>query len=155
MATLLLFLMMAGPLFAPLHVYEGAWTITSTRTLASASKPDTLFNHCTEGEAFYTCEQIVDGKTLALIVFTATSDPNKFHTQPVLPNGVALPGSDLTINGNHWTFLNTVASSNGHQIQYRIENTFLTHDKIHFEQYQSTDGTTWTKINEGDEVRTQ
>src|SRR5579875_688920 len=101
MATLWLFLMMASTLFAPLHVYEGAWTITSNHTQASASKQDTLVNRCNEGAAFYTCEQIVNGRTLALIVFTATSDPGKFHTQPVLPNGTALPGSELTINGNH------------------------------------------------------
>lgn len=154
MTALWLFMFLASTAFAPLRVYEGTWTITASKTMAGSGKSDTLVNRCNEGAAFYTCEQIVNGTTLALIVFTATSDPNKFHTQPVLPNGSALPGSELTINGNRWTFLNTVAGTNG-QTRYRIENTFTGRDKIHFEQYQSIDGTTWVKINEGDDVRVQ
>lgn len=106
MPQLLLFLMMlSGASFAPLKVYEGSWKITSSHTMAGEGKPDTLVNHCTEGTAFFACEQIVNGKSMALVVFTATEDPSKFHSQPVLPNGQATGRGDLTIAGSHWTFL--------------------------------------------------
>jgi hypothetical protein len=115
-------------------------------------KPDTIVNRCSEGTAFYTCEQVVNGKSLVLLVFTATDDPTKFHTQPVLPNGKAVGLGDLTIVGDHWTYS---SSEEGKQVFYRTENFFTGRDKIHFEQYESGDNKTWVKKNEGDEVRVQ
>jgi hypothetical protein len=148
------FLMMAaGVLFAPLKVYEGSWTVVSQHTMAGDGRPDTLVNHCTEETSFYTCEQVVNGKPLALLVFTATDDPMKFHTQPVLPNGEPAGRSDLTIAGDRWTFLNTITDSTGKQTFYKTVNVFTGRDKIHFEQYESMDNKTWTRKNEGEEVR--
>jgi hypothetical protein len=162
MAGLWLFLMLwsgaAGAdaaKFATIKVYEGTWTITSAHTMAGAGKPDTLVNRCTEGAAYFSCEQIVNGKSLALIVFTATDDGTRFFTQPVMPDGKALGRADLTVNGDHWTFLSTGTDSGGNLVFYRTENVFTGKDKIHFEQYESTDNKTWTKKNEGDEVRVQ
>jgi hypothetical protein len=155
MAGLLLLMMFFSAVFAPLKVYEGTWTVVSAHTVAGDGRPDTLVNHCTEGTAFYTCEQVVNGKSLALIVFTPTDDPTKFHTQPVLQNGRAIGISDLTITGNHWTFLSNGTDANGNQIFYRTENFFTGRDKIHFEQYESVDNKTWVMKNQGDEVRVQ
>jgi hypothetical protein len=155
MARLLLLMMFSSAVFAPLKVYEGTWTVVSAHTVAGDGRPDTLVNHCTEGTAFYTCEQVVNGKSLALIVFTATDDPTKFHTQPVLQNGRAIGISDLTITGDRWTFLSNGTDANGNQIFYRTENFFTGRDKIHFEQYESVDNKTWVKKNQGDEVRVQ
>jgi hypothetical protein len=155
MAGLWLLMMFSGAVFAPLKVYEGTWTIVSAHTMAGEGRPDTLVNHCTEGAAFYTCEQVVNGRPLALIVFIATEDPTKFHTQPVLPNGHAAGISDLTIVGDHWTFLNITTDDSGKQTFYRTENFFTGRDKIHFEQYESVDNKTWVRKNRGDEVRVQ
>ena len=105
MTGLLLLMMFSGALFAPIKVYEGTWTVVSAHTMAGQGRPDTIVNHCNEGTAFYTCEQVVNGKSLALIVYTATEDPTKFHSQPVLPDGQAVGRGDLTILGDHWTFL--------------------------------------------------
>ena len=151
----LLMMMFSSAAFAPLKVYDGTWTIVSTHTAAGDGRPDTLVNHCTEGTGFYTCEQLINGKSLALLVFTATDDPTKFHSQPVLSNGVAAGISDLIIVGDHWTFLSSGTDSNGRQIFYRTENIFSGRDKIHFELYQSGDNKTWVKNNQGDEVRVQ
>jgi hypothetical protein len=153
MAGLWLLMMVSSTVFAPLKVYEGTWTITSPHTMAGEGKTDTLVNRCTEGEAFYTCEQVVNGKPLALMVFTGTDDATKFHSQPVLPNGRAVGRSDLTAAGDHWTFLGTGTDDSGKQTFYRTENFFTGKDRIHFEQYESTDNKTWVKKNEGDEVR--
>lgn len=141
--------------FGPIKLYEGTWTLVAAHTMAGEGKPDTIVNHCKEGTAFYTCEQVVNGKSLALIVFTATDDPTKFHTQPVLTNGRANGRGDLTIVGDHWTFLGSGKDDSGKQVFSRTENFFTGRDKIHFEQYESGDNTTWVKKNAGDEVRVQ
>ena len=140
----------ASAAFAPIRVYEGTWTLVAAHTMAGEGKPDTIVNHCSEGTAFYTCEQVVNGKSLVLLVFTATDDPTKFHTQPVLPDGKAVGRGDLTIVGTHWTYS---SSEEGNHVLYRTENLFTGRDKIHFEQYESGDGKNWVKKNEGDEVR--
>jgi hypothetical protein len=151
----LLMLAAASAAFTPIKVYEGTWTVVSAHTMAGEGRPDTIVNHCTEETAFYTCEQVVNGKSLALIVFTATDDPTKFHTQPIFPSGQAAGRGDLTIVGDHWTFSSSGAQSGEKQVFYRTENFFTGRDKIHFEQYESVDNKTWVKKNEGDEVRVQ
>ena len=113
-----LLMMAASAAFAPIKVYEGTWSLVAAHTMAGEGKPDTIVNHRTEGTAFYTCEQVVNGKSLALIVFTATDDPTKFHTQPVLPNGKAVGRGDLTIVGDHWTY-----SSSGRRARERRSST--------------------------------
>jgi hypothetical protein len=153
MTGLWLLMMFSSAVFAPLKVYEGTWTVVSAHTMAGEGRPDTIVNHCSEGTAFYTCEQVVNGKSLALLVFTATDDPTKFHSQPVLPSGHAVGISDLTIVGDHWTFLGNGTDDRGKQTFFRTENFFTGRDKIHFEQYESADNKTWVKKNEGDEVR--
>ena len=137
--------------FAPIKVYEGTWALVAAQTMAGEGKPDTIVNHCSEGTAFYTCEQVVNGKSVVLLVFTPTDDPTKFHTQPVLPDGKAVGRGDLTIVGDHWTY--SSSAEEGKEVFYRTENFFTGRDKIHFEQYESADNKTWVKKNEGDEVR--
>ena len=137
---------------APISVYDGGWTITATTTMAGAGKPDELVNHCSRATAYYACEQVVNGKPMALIVFTATEVPGKFHTQVVLPDGFSTGRGDLTISDNHWTFLGKDVEKDK-TTYFRTENYFTGRDKIHFEQYESTDNKTWVKKNEGDEVR--
>jgi hypothetical protein len=128
-----------GAVFGPINVYEGTWTVVAAHTMAGEGRPDTIVNHCHEGTAFYTCEQVVNGKALALIVYTSTEDPTKFHTQPVLPGGQAVGRGDLTIVGDHWTFLGIGKDDAGKEMFYRTENFFTGRDKIHFEQYESSD----------------
>ena len=153
MAGLCLLMMLSTAVFTPLKVYEGTWTVVSAHTMAGDGRPDTLVNHCTEGTAFYTCEQVVNGKPMALVVFTATDDPAKFHSQVVLTTGRAVGLADLTVAGDHWTFFSSSTDDSGKQIFYRTENFFTGRDKIHFEQYESADNKTWVKKNQGDEVR--
>jgi hypothetical protein len=148
-------MMFSSAVFTPIKLYEGTWTVVSAHTMAGEGRPDTIVNHCIEGTAFFTCEQVVNGKSLALIVFTATDDPTKFHTQPVFPNGLGAGRGDLSIIGDHWTFSGNGTDDSGKQTFYRTENFFTGRDKIHFEQYESVDNKTWVKKNQGDEVRVQ
>ncbi len=140
-----------GP-FAALTIYNGTWSVKALHAFSGGTGPDTLENHCTAGQAFYTCEQIVNGSPAALVIFVVAKEPGKFDVDNVLPNGHALSNTDLFVKGDHWTYL-THASAPG-QPQYRTENVFHGADSIHFEQFQSTDdGKTWTKTNEGEETR--
>ena len=93
----------ASSLLVPIITGTSAEIAGAAGSNGPDGRPDTLVNHCTEGTAFYTCEQVVNGKSLALIVFTATDDPTKFHTQPVLQNGRAIGISDRLI-GEFWTW---------------------------------------------------
>ncbi len=143
----------AAPTFSDLSVYNGAWTINAAHTMAGPGKPDELVNHCTQNTAYYSCEQVVNGKPAALIVFVPAEAPLSYHTQPVLPSGNSAGRGDLTIAGDHWTF--SGQSTEGEKTTwYRTENVFAGKDKIHFEQFESTDNkTTWKMTNSGDEVR--
>ena len=137
--------------FAPLNLYNGTWTVRAQHPFSGGSGPDTLVNHCTRSEAFYTCEQIVNGKSAALVIFTASSEPGKFDVDNILPNGHASSDTDLFIHGDHWTFITNSAPNTP---RYRTENVFHGPDKIHFEQFESPDGgKTWNKTNEGDDTR--
>jgi hypothetical protein len=135
--------------FVPLHLYNGGWKVT----IAEASKPDSLLNRCTETAAYYACEQVLNGKPIALVVFTFTEDARHFHSQVVLPDGKAVGRSDLTIDGPHWTYSSSGTDKNDKPIYYRTENYFDGDDKIHFEQSESADQKTWVKKMQGDEVR--
>ena len=139
---------------AMLTVLNGEWTVTSPHAMAGPGKTDSLVNHCSMADAYYSCEQVVNGKSLALIVFTATEAAGSYHTQIVLPTGYSTGRADLKIDSSHWTYLGKSTSDDGKTTTwYRTENVFTGRDRIHFEQYESTDGTTWKKTNEGDEVR--
>lgn len=141
------------PSFSDIAVYNGAWTVTASKTMAGAGKSDSLVNHCTRSEAYYSCEQVVNGKPMALIVFVPAEAPLTYHTQPILPSGYATGRGDLTISGDHWTFLGKDTEGDK-TTWYRTENYFSGKDKIHFEQYESTDSkTTWKMTNSGDEIR--
>ncbi len=133
--------------FAPLTVYQGTWSIQPK----GAAQPDRVQNHCTDGQGFFTCEQVVNGKPVALIVFTPSEDPGTFHVANVLPNGHSFSDTVVVIRPGHWTY--TANDSSGRPY-HRTENIFNGQDAIHFEQLVSNDGgQTWTKTGEGEEHR--
>lgn len=135
----------------PLQVYDGSWLVTPKTAPGQPSRVDHLTNHCHLADAFFTCEQVVNGKAMALLVFTQASGAGKFHSTVVMPDGTpgGQPG-DLTIAGQHWTFLNTDRAG---KPSFRVENTFRGRDHIHFEQFKASPDGSWQKTGEGDEVR--
>src|SRR5882757_8001161 len=75
--------------FAALAVYNGTWTVRAQHPFSGGAGPDTLINRCTSGQAFYTCEQVLNGKPTALVIFTVSKDPGKFDVDKITPNGHA------------------------------------------------------------------
>ena len=135
--------------YAPLRLYEGTWQVT--QTTPTGKKPDRLVNDCARIGRYFACQQTVNGKPGALVVFIPAAMQGHYHTQDVLPNGTAFgPPGTLTITGDRWTYLGE-PDANG--VRYRTINVFSGHDRIHFESARSTDGKTWTVTMAGDETR--
>lgn len=141
--------------FAPLAIYHGTWTVRAEHPWSGRAPgaTDTLVSRCQHFTRYFACEQAVNGKTLALLVYTADSAPGKLHSRFVAPDGLAGGRGDLTIDGNHWTYLDKPpAPLRGNWS--RVENVIVDHDHLRFEEYASSDeGRTWTKTNAGVEER--
>ena len=134
----------------PLTVYDGSWLVNQAANGGAAARTDQLTNHCQMVTAFYTCEQVLNGKALALLVFVGAADKNQYYSVVVRPDGQATGRSSLTIEGSHWTFAQQDAAG---KPTYRVENFFKDQDHIHFEQYQADANGAWTKVGEGEETR--
>ncbi len=138
--------------YAPLRLYDGPWTVTMHDASSGKTSTDSLLNACRLLKPYYVCQQTVNGKAGALVVFIPTEKPGEYHTQNVLPEGWASGRGDLIIEGGHWTYLGH-DDENGKTTWYRTVNDFTGTDRIHFESSQSPDGKTWTVMHSGDEVR--
>ena len=78
----------------------------------------------------------------------------KFRSRFISPDGLAGGRGDLTLDGNHWTYLDKPPPTLKGNWS-RVENFILDHDHIRFEECESADeGKTWTKTNSGTEERT-
>ena len=139
----------AGDAYAPLRLYAGAWRVT--KASAPAAKPDRLLNDCAQVGRYFACQQTVNGKPGALVVFIPDGVAGQYHNQVVLPDGAALgPPGTLVIAGEHWTYL---GQPDPKGVRYRTTNVFHGRDHIHFDVAQSSDGKTWTTTMAGDETR--
>ena len=141
----------ADTTFASLMLYQGTWRVTRSNA-ATGAKPDELVNHCAAFGHYFACQQTINGQTGNLIVFVATSKPGHFYTQNVTPEGRATGRADLDIQGDHWTYSSTW-DEGGKTTYYRTTNLFTGKDKIHFEQFESSDGKDYKTTGSGDEMR--
>jgi hypothetical protein len=141
----------ATPAFSSISLYQGNWQVTPGM---SGSAPDTLSNHCEEFTEYYACQQTVNGKVGALIVFVYAGTPGHYNTQAILPNGFAQGRGDLMIEGQRWTFAGK-NTDGGKTTYFRTVNDWRGHDQIHFEVSHSADGKTWVIDHQGDERRMQ
>ena len=134
----------------PLTVYDGSWLVNQAANSGAAARTDHLTNHCQMLTAFYTCEQVLNDKAVALLVFVGAADKNQYYSVVVLPDGQVKGRSLLTLDGSHWTFAQEDAAG---KPTFRVENFFKDQDHIHFEQYQADANGAWTKVGEGEEAR--
>lgn len=137
--------------YTPLRLYDGSWTITVHDQASGKTTTDALVNSCSLVGRYFTCQQTVNGKISALVVFIPAADPGHYYTQNVLPEGWATGRGELTISGDHWVY-SSRDEEGGKTTWYRTTNDFKGTDRIHFESAQSADGKTWTTTRSGDEV---
>lgn len=138
--------------YAPLKLYDGAWEV---KVSTPESKTDHIENHCAQTGLFFACEQKLNGKTGALVVFLpvgkTASGALEYRTQALSADARA--GGEwghLVIDGDTWTY-SWESSDANKPMHWRNVNRFSGKDKIHFEVQNSEDGTTWKTTVSGDE----
>lgn len=160
MRSIVLAVLLAGPVaaapapdktFAPLWLYQGAWHVTRSNA-AAGSKPDELVNQCALLGKYFACQQAVNGKPAALLVFVPASEPSHFYTQTINPDGRAAGRGELEIAGDRWIF-SSVWDQGGKTTYYRTTNVFSGKDRIHFEHAESSDRQNFKVTDSGDDVR--
>ena len=135
--------------YAPLTLYNGAWTVTPARGASLR-----LDNHCARAQMFYSCEQVVNGRSQAMVVYLPTGVSGAdltYRTAAVAADGRA-PGdwTTLTIRGSDWIYMPRPKAG---QAATRVLNHFTGADHIHFDIQSSADGKTWTTTSQGEEQR--
>ncbi len=137
--------------YAPLKLYEGAWS-----AVTSGGKSTAIENHCARTGLFFACEQVVNGKPAALVVFLPRDrrQEGQVYLTQALTAGGDKPGPwhVLTIDGDRWIYADA-GRPRAKARRERTVNTFSGTDYIHFEIQRSTDGKTWTTMTSGDEHR--
>lgn len=160
---LLLSLMSAAALAASpadgldaIAVYAGSWQIQMHHLDTPYSKAGIehtrLHNQCWRGQAFYACEQVVDGKPAALVVFLRGKGSGHYVTHAIPADGGHANDGTLEIQGDRWTFP-WQFDDHGKTIHARVVNVFDGHDAIDFRQEYSADGVHWTAMATGRETR--
>jgi hypothetical protein len=143
----------ADAVYDPLWLYQGTWEFTKHVADGAAAVPDKILNDCGQAGKFFMCQQTVNGKLGALVIFIPRETAGHYYTQALSPDGKAMGRGELEIEGDRWTYPSK-EEENGKTKYYRTTNVFSGKDHIHFEQSESTDGKTWTVTASGDEVHT-
>ncbi len=137
-------------------LYNGTWRSTITRHATMYSKPSTqtsvAHNDCWRSGDFYACHQTVDGKSMALIVYTFNAATNTYRTSIVTPNGTSAGGGTLIIAGNRWTYP-WIQKDGNKTVYFRVVNIFTDPNTIVFRSEFSYDQHTWTRTGDGIEHR--
>lgn len=139
-----------------LRLYDGKWNLV----FANGQKPGEavhLENHCAKAGEFFACNQIVNGKNTALVIFLPLHPLENggyaYRNQAVRVEGDA-PSTwgNLEIVGDRLVY-SSDSTDKGKKTYWRTTNVFSGHDKIHFEAQHSDDGANWTTDMSGDEAR--
>lgn len=136
--------------------YAGTWDTHIVHYATADSKARTehthLRNDCWKSAAYFACDQIVDGSSKALVVFTYDPAHNVYHTYAVPNDGTPASSGELLISGDTWTFP-WQETDNGKTTYGRVINIFHGTDMIEYRQEFSNDGTHWTVTATGTEHR--
>jgi hypothetical protein len=140
--------------YAALRLYDGAWEVKMS---APEKKTDQLENHCVQTGLFFACEQKLNGKSSALVVFVpvgkTASGAQEYRTQGLTADASQVgEWGKLVIDGDTWVY--TWQSGDAkNPVKWRNTNGFTGTDKIHFEVQNSEDGVVWKTQAAGDEER--
>jgi hypothetical protein len=147
---------LAGDPYAPLRLYDGKWDLVP----AHSDKPaETMHieNHCAKVGEFFACNQFVNNKNMALVIFLPQHPLQNggyaYRNQALRVEGDnAGAWGALEITGDRWVY-SSDETDKGKKIYWRTNNMFSGSDKIHFEVQRSEDEVNWTTTMSGDEAR--
>jgi hypothetical protein len=141
-----------------IYAYEGTWKCETEHFKTAYSEPKkestTLRNDCWRSGGYFACDQFVDGKSVALIVFTYDAKEDVFHNYAVPVDGGEASSGKLLVKGNVWTFpWQATSKTNGQPIYFHVVNVFTTPDAIEYRQEFSSDQAHWTVMSKGVEKK--
>src|SRR5579872_7127613 len=137
--------------YKPVRLYQGIWSATRTGP-RSETTTSRIANDCAMVGRFFACQQTVNGKPGAMIIFVPAAAPGDYYTQAVVQEGLATGRGELHIEGDRWTY-SSKAQRDGKTVYHQTTNVFTGRNHIHFEQLESPDGKKWTVTMSGEEVR--
>lgn len=142
--------------YAPLRLYDGKWDVQP----AGGDKPVEavhLENHCAKVGEFFACNQFVNNKNKALVVFLPLHPLENggylYRNQALRPEGDDPSNwGSLEITGDRWVY-SSDNTDKGKKTYWQTINVFSGADKIHFEVRRSEDAIKWATTMSGDEAR--
>jgi hypothetical protein len=142
--------------YAPLRQLDGKWDV-ATPSPDKAAAPMHLENRCGRVGEFYACNQIVNGKNTALVIFLPShalgNGGYSYRNQALRTEGDNSGAwGHMEITGDRWVYPSE-STENGKKTYWQTVNVFSGPDKIHFEIQRSDDGAKWTTTMSGDEAR--
>ena len=140
----------------PIMAYAGVWKIETDHFDTPYSKMShestTLKNVCWRSGGYVVCNQLVNGESRVLLVFTFVEKDNAYTTYQI-PQGGGEPGSGkMFIEGNTWTFPWRVSQPEK-TMYFRVVNVFTTPNQIEYRQEFSADKEHWTIMAKGTEKK--
>jgi len=140
----------------PIMAYAGVWKIETDHYDTEFSKmsheSSTLKNVCWKSGGYVVCNQMVNGESKVLLIFTYVEKQNSYTTYQI-PQGGGEPGSGkLFIEGNTFEFPWRVTGSE--RITYfRVVNVFTNPNQIEYREEYSADKEHWTIMAKGTEKK--
>lgn len=139
-----------------ISVYAGAWKsrIVHYQTTYTKAHVETtnVRTDCWRSGSYYACDQFIDGRSAAFIVYTYSAAAHVYHIQVIPKDGNLVTTGVMMISGNTWTFP-WQYSDKGKTVYIRIVNVFPNRDTIQFHEAFSYDQTHWTTTADGIERR--
>ncbi|MDE2197098.1 MAG: hypothetical protein KGJ56_07910 [Gammaproteobacteria bacterium] len=146
----------AGGGLDKIAAYAGTWKTGTEHFATPFSKAGkesaTLRNDCWRSAGYYACDQLVNGDSKALIVFTYDAKDDTYATYPIIAGSGNVQSGKLIIKGNVWTFPWKVTEK-GKTSYFRVLNIFMTPDTIEFRQEYSQDQVHWFQMAQGFEQK--
>jgi hypothetical protein len=141
-----------------LTAYAGTWSMQTVHLDTPYSKAGreaaTLRNDCWRSGDFYACNQFVDGRSKALVVFAYDAKDGSYASYPLVIGVDATHAGRLIVSGNVWTFP-WQTTDKGKTTHFRVVNTFTSPQSIEFRQEYSEDGEHWLQMASGQERKVQ
>jgi len=136
--------------------YAGTWKMQLNYVESAHSKARqesmTVRNDCWRSDFFYVCNQIIDDKSRALIVFFYDPVAKRYGSYPIAVGADTVHPATVVVDEKSITFPYDM-QDNGKTVHMRIVNTFTTPDTLDFKQEYSEDGQNWVTMATGIEHR--
>jgi len=127
----------------------GTWKMQMTYVESAHSKARTesmtVKNDCWRSDFFYVCNQIIDDKSRALIVFFYDPVAKRYGSYPIAVGADTVHPANVLVDEKSITFPYDI-QDNGKTVHMRITNTFKTPDTLDFKQEYSEDGQKWVTM---------